>query len=156
MTSKMNDGLTRDQRHRLKNLDEYRRKKREYARTPEQRAKRTAYMKIWRSKNKERSNEIARNTYQKNKHKHLQRNRDWHLKTKYGITQEIYDNLLLKQDYRCFICNVKHEDMSKGLHIDHDHNNGEIRGLLCSNCNGSLGWYEKYNDKIRFYLEKHD
>jgi hypothetical protein len=42
--------------------------------------------------------------------------------------------------------------MSLVLHIDHDHETGEIRGLLCSRCNGALGWYEKHKNGIETYL----
>ena len=42
----------------------------------------------------------------------------------------------------------------KNLCIDHDHNTGKFRGLLCNCCNRQLGWYEKYRDRINNYLNK--
>ena len=42
----------------------------------------------------------------------------------------------------------------KSLCIDHDHNTNEFRGLLCSVCNRQLGWYEKYRENVKQYLEK--
>ena len=42
----------------------------------------------------------------------------------------------------------------KNLCIDHDHNTGKFRGLLCNYCNRQLGWYEKYRDRINNYLNK--
>lgn len=40
------------------------------------------------------------------------------------------------------------------LCIDHDHNTGTFRGLLCSVCNRQLGWYEKNRENIEKYLSK--
>tara|TARA_R110000868_G_C10708101_1_gene749706 strand:+ start:150 stop:848 length:699 start_codon:yes stop_codon:yes gene_type:complete len=47
---KIDDGLSRSQRYRIKNLDAYQKNKREYAKTEEQKQKRTAYMRIYREK----------------------------------------------------------------------------------------------------------
>lgn len=57
---KINDGLTNVQRHRLKDLEAYRKRKREWAKTPAQRVKRLAYMRLWCSRNRERYNEMCR------------------------------------------------------------------------------------------------
>ena len=43
---------------------------------------------------------------------------------------------------------------TKRLCIDHNHQTGEFRGLLCQSCNRQLGWYEKYRDYIDNYLSK--
>jgi len=37
---------------------------------------------------------------------------------------------------------------------DHDHNTCKFRGLLCSNCNRKLGWFENYKEEILKYLDK--
>lgn len=57
---------------------------------------------------------------------------------KYGITAEEYARLLEKQHGVCAICK-KPEPASGGLCIDHDHATGEVRGLLCHNCNLGVG-----------------
>lgn len=44
----INDGLTRWQRYRLKDVEAYRKRKREYAKTPKERAYRRNYMRVWR------------------------------------------------------------------------------------------------------------
>lgn len=60
----------------------------------------------------------------------------------YGITLEKYENLVDEQQNLCKIClkNTK-------LVIDHCHRTGKVRGLLCHNCNVSLGLL-KENIKI--------
>lgn len=152
--SKTYDGLTKDQRYRLKDLDAYRKRKREYAQTPEQREHRKEYMRKWRKKNKDHYNKWAKEYHHKNKEKWISRQRGWRLKCVYDITEEQYKEMLLLQDGKCMICGKEHTDTSKGLHIDHDHSTGKIRGLLCSRCNGALGWYEKCKEKIESYLNK--
>lgn len=85
--------------------------------------------------------------------------------SRYGITQEQYDSMRESQDYKCLICDTHETEVPKGnsasyktaLHIDHCHSTGEIRGLLCTNCNTMLG---KAKDNIVilqsaiFYLTK--
>lgn len=61
--------------------------------------------------------------------------RERHLLKSYGITLDQYDELLQKQDYRCFICQKPETEFSKRLAVDHNHVTGEIRGLLCNYCN---------------------
>lgn len=73
-----------------------------------------------------------------------QNNSDKALETRWrardiALTVPQYNALLVDQDYCCAICG-RHEDMFKyGLGIDHDHSSGEVRGLLCTNCNALLG-----------------
>lgn len=43
---------------------------------------------------------------------------------------------------------------SKNLCVDHDHQTGLFRGLLCQACNRQLGWYEKNKDSITEYLNR--
>ena len=54
---------------------------------------------------------------------------------KYGISQEIYDEMYLRQKGRCSICG---RIPPKKLYVDHDHATGSVRGLLCNRCNVSL------------------
>jgi hypothetical protein len=63
------------------------------------------------------------------------------LKSKYKITLEELEVLFLKQKKKCAICNEPNEEVStrSGLHIDHDHVTGKVRGLLCKNCNQLIG-----------------
>jgi len=61
------------------------------------------------------------------------------LKSLYGITSEIYNDILREQGGVCAICGKEDTTKNNFLHIDHNHRTGEIRGLLCSHCNLGLG-----------------
>lgn len=66
-------------------------------------------------------------------------NRAKYLRATFGITQSDYDAMLAVQDSACAICRRPTEESYKGLHIDHDHESGRVRGLLCHRCNMALG-----------------
>jgi hypothetical protein len=57
-----------------------------------------------------------------------------------GITAEDYDSRLAGQNGGCAICHTA--PTTKLLAIDHNHETGVIRGLLCSNCNTGLGLFK--------------
>lgn len=59
-----------------------------------------------------------------------------HRRREYGLTQEQYDDMILSQKNLCAICN---QPSKRTLHIDHNHETGKIRALLCSNCNLGIG-----------------
>jgi hypothetical protein len=59
----------------------------------------------------------------------------------YGITQEEYDALILKQNSKCAICKIG-LDMGKRTCIDHCHNSKKVRGILCWSCNVGLGHFK--------------
>ena len=64
------------------------------------------------------------------------------IKENYGITEEQYWFLFKQQNGVCEICK-EFPTPSKGrllsLTVDHSHNSGRVRGLLCQNCNAMLG-----------------
>ena len=60
------------------------------------------------------------------------------LKRNYNITLEEYDRLLDEQDGVCAICGGINSN-GRRLSVDHDHDTGKIRGLLCGNCNVGIG-----------------
>ena len=66
--------------------------------------------------------------------------RDAIIRRQYGITQEEFNGLLEFQGHQCAICGK--DDIYRTLDIDHDHKTGEVRGLLCTNCNTALGRFK--------------
>lgn len=75
--------------------------------------------------------------------------RRWEYKnlTKYGLTIEQYEAMLEMQDGKCLLCRKEETGRHRGtrwrLSVDHCHLCHRIRGLLCNNCNRSLGWLER-------------
>lgn len=58
----------------------------------------------------------------------------------YGLTEEQYQELLLKQDSKCACCNSAEPGGPwKRFAVDHDHTTNKIRGLLCFSCNTGIG-----------------
>jgi hypothetical protein len=70
------------------------------------------------------------------------------LKRRYGLTRENYNDILISQDYSCALCKASEAGGRGEWHVDHDHNSGVIRGLLCASCNIRLGVYESIKDLI--------
>jgi hypothetical protein len=95
----------------------------------------------WRRNNQERHREHARRS---------------ELKKLYGITPEEYDELLASQNGVCAICSEPDPNGIR-LPIDHDHNTGRVRGLLCTPCNRALGGFKDNPALLRSaltYLEE--
>lgn len=67
---------------------------------------------------------------------------------KYLLSPNQYYNLARIQNYKCAICNKPEISKTqkgniRALSIDHDHNTGKVRSLLCSKCNTGLGMYNE-------------
>ena len=67
--------------------------------------------------------------------------RDYNLFSSYGIGLAEYNKLLESQEGVCAICKKlpSFDSRKKHLVVDHDHDTGEVRGLLCDTCNRGLG-----------------
>lgn len=76
------------------------------------------------------------------------RSRRSKMKTMYGITLEKYDDMLQAQGGVCAICA---SDDPKGMGrfpVDHCHDTGKVRGLLCTLCNQALGMFRDSEDTL--------
>ena len=65
--------------------------------------------------------------------------RSTRLKFNYGIDLDKYNQLFQNQKGRCKICERHRDILSSNLNVDHNHNTGKIRGLLCNQCNQAIG-----------------
>jgi hypothetical protein len=78
---------------------------------------------------------------------------------KYGLTQEEYLELLKSQNFECAICETKEpKGRHNNWHIDHDHETGLVRSLLCWLCNSGLGKFKDSEEllfKAAEYVRKH-
>lgn len=69
---------------------------------------------------------------------------------KYGLTRQ---ELVMHIESHAGVCPICGEKPDKDLVVDHDHETGKVRGLLCNRCNLRLGWVELVGlNKIEQYL----
>lgn len=112
----------------------------------------------WRAANKEKCRKYSRDYYQRNKGLQKHRHYLYMLRRNHGdAAAETYDEMLAAQENACLICCAPFG--KKRPAVDHGHKTGQLRGLLCSNCNTALGLL-KDNKKILLnavsYLEAFD
>ena len=78
-----------------------------------------------------------------------------HLKRKYNLTLENYYGLLEYQEHVCAICKTAEPRVYQGretflpLFVDHCHETGKVRGLLCTKCNSGIGMFK---DNIEYLI----
>ena len=75
-----------------------------------------------------------------------------HMKKRYGLERTQYNKMIEEQHNQCKICGIEFGDRCT-IHIDHSHASGEVRGLLCSNCNTALGHVKDDVDILRHMIE---
>jgi hypothetical protein len=89
--------------------------------------------------------------------------RKHHLRRTYGITPEKYARLLKKQKDFCAIC-LRPETLTRygkpqSLSVDHNHKTGNVRALLCSKCNLTVGYVQEDIERMKRviqYIELHN
>ena len=95
----------------------------------------------WRAANKERDKRSGRNL---------------HLKRTFGITVADEDAMIAACGNRCQICGeppLGKRTSTQRLHVDHDAETGEIRGLLCSKCNQGIGMFNHQTRRLAAAIE---
>ena len=110
-----------------------------YRQRPDIVEKNAKYHKEYKQKNRDKVNANMR--------RWISENRDsvsgYMLKGRYGISKKEYDVLFLSQNGCCAICSSHQSLFKKRLHVDHCHETGSIRGLLCVNCNTAIGHFKE-------------
>ena len=103
--------------------------------------------KAWRAENPEEHRIYNKNYYNKYPERAIAR--------RHGMTENDYKEMLAAQDGVCAICGLLPNN--KRLFIDHSHETGEVRGMLCNHCNFMLGFALDNAKTLRRgadYLEK--
>lgn len=100
--------------------------------------------KKWYDENKDRLNRER----SENKEKYSYQSWVQRLKRVYGITPEDYNRILEDQGAKCALCGTEDpgsignaDAIRKVFAVDHCHDSGDIRGLLCHRCNTGLGLF---------------
>ena len=135
--------------HRSANLE--REQKKDHERYLKRKEYVTAKTKAWRAANPERKKATSREHYMRNK---LQARGVW-LKVKYDLSNEEYDAMFKAQGGVCAIC--QKPPKKNYLAVDHCHDTGRVRALLCVRCNQMVGFVDNDLDglfKAMEYVEK--
>lgn len=110
------------------------------------RAKVLASKKKWKENNKEQIRRAAKEYYDRTKPEYIV-SKARHIKHYYGMTIDEFFNILKDQDGKCAICNMvfaleEGKAQINTPHVDHVHDSGAIRGLLCRRCNQGIGNFQ--------------
>jgi Zn finger protein HypA/HybF involved in hydrogenase expression len=87
--------------------------------------------------------------------RYRKRRREVHLRRMYGISQAEFDAMASRQGGQCAACGIQ---PSEGLVVDHDHDTGAVRELLCQRCNKVLGLIRddpELAQQLITYLRRH-
>jgi hypothetical protein len=98
--------------------------------------------------------EYNKKYYNDRKEYHAKQNRRNHLRRKYGITPEEYEEMVRQQNNLCAICGKPEERIDIRvnkvvlLSVDHSHKTGKVRGLLCHSCNYAVGMFKDNEEAL--------
>jgi hypothetical protein len=97
--------------------------------------KRPAAWSRYKNKNVERLRDHWFKKYRENPNKF----REKEFKRKYNLTLEDIDERLIRQNHQCLLCGKSLVETKRC--IDHNHETGKVRGILCTRCNTGLGYF---------------
>lgn len=76
----------------------------------------------------------------------------------YGLSKQRFDAMMRSQNDACAVCKRLFKEMSsKNIHVDHCHDTGIVRGILCVYCNRGIECFFNDSESLRNaadYLEK--
>ena len=99
------------------------------------------HYKQYRLDHKKERTEYNRRYNYEHKEESAKRNKKWRLNVAHGLTYKEWEGLWYAQDGRCAICDKFFAEQID-INVDHDHETGKIRGLLCRKCNYGLGYFD--------------
>jgi hypothetical protein len=112
-------------KYRQKNIDKIREKGRKYSQ--QNRDKLIPYYKEYNRRNRTKRKEQQ-------------------LVREYGLSSLEFKEMLERQEHRCAICYESFNE--KVIYVDHNHETGEVRGLLCNLCNMGLGLFKDNTERL--------
>ena len=118
--------------YRADNPEKVRSRKRKWVAENQEKVK--AYNKQYQCENRDKIKARSKKYYENNYARYLAR--------KYGIAPEEHALLFAKQEGCCAICGSARCSSGNRFAVDHDHQTGEVRGLLCKRCNMVIGIFE--------------
>lgn len=98
----------------------------------------------WVEENREQVNRYARQRYKNDPHRYMEYERRGH----YGMAPGEYARMLAEQKGRCAICGTDDPAPRRNFAVDHCHETGLVRGLLCGKCNTGIGQLQHSIDII--------
>lgn len=125
-------------------------------RTDEYRSQALKASRVWRDKNPDRVKVWSKKFRESDYGKTWIRNDS--LKRLYGITVEQYNEMFESQKGCCAICLKHQSECKKRLAVDHDHETGATRSLLCHHCNTGIGAFRDNSELLDIaikYLKAH-
>jgi hypothetical protein len=117
--------------------------------------KRRAYHRAWCKRNRAKVNGYKPKASETKRYQAILRTNRLSIRRvklrKLGLTLDDFDALLKRQRHRCAICCTNNPNKGNWC-LDHDHRTGKLRGLLCHNCNASLGLLKDSRQTIKRML----
>lgn len=110
-----------------------------------------ARRRAWRAANRDKANASSLAWWTNNK----ERAESARVQRVYGLAPEDFAGMVRAQEGRCAVCG---ESPERSLHIDHDHDTGAVRGLLCNSCNLALGFLKDSPavvERMLAYIRQH-
>jgi len=150
-------------KYREKNQDKLNEKNREYRKNNKEIVKESN--RKWAENNRDKVNAKQKRYTQKHSEVIKKKQYEWYrnnkekvkefsLLRKYNLSLEQYRKMLDTQEHKCLLCKISAKDTaSKYLVVDHCHNTGKIRGLLCNPCNTAIGLLKENIETIKNVIQ---
>lgn len=92
---------------------------------------------------------------EKNRERHLANAARANRRRVYGIEAPVFDAMVAAQRGKCAVCSGSFGPGNPAC-LDHNHDSGAVRGLLCRYCNIGIGFVERLRPQAQEYLQRYD